>query len=243
LHNSAKKNTLLKTQLSDPRYLRVELTEVNTLVSDIDNSRKVNASGLKKISSFTELKALLSDVDDYVKRSEEKLTLLERQLAILRNETSAYTMMVYALKGEVDIRDEDVVSLSSSLKEFQLQNSQLLDSIRFQENRADGLYTHIEDKQRKLSVLETKMIAMENDFKRTEAEVYYAKAQLVEESGRKVRLAPQKRKQSYAEALELYRKAYSLGKKEAAQNISALEHTLGLVTNTSDSRQTTDRRW
>jgi chromosome segregation ATPase len=160
-------NTLLKTQLSDPRYLRVELTEVNTLVSDIDNSRKVNASGLKKISSFTELKARLSDVDDYVKRSEEKLTLLERQLAVLRNETSAYTMMVYALKGEVDIRDEDVVSLSSSLKEFQLQNSQLLDSVRFQENRADGLYTHIEDKQRKLSVLETKMIAMENDFKRT----------------------------------------------------------------------------
>jgi septal ring factor EnvC (AmiA/AmiB activator) len=236
-------NALLKSILDDPRFLRAELAEVNMIVDDIDATRKVNASERQNITSFVEFKARLNDVHNHIKKSEQKLRSLEKELTVLRNETSAYTMMVYALKGEVSIRDEDVVVLSSTLKNFQQKNAELLDSVRFQEDRAAGLHSHIEDKQRKLSALETKMIAMENDFKRTEAEVYYAKGQLLEESARKVRLAPQKRKQSFTEALELYRKAYTLGKKEAAKNISILEQSLGVNSNTSVSRQAPELKW
>jgi len=57
----------------------------------------------------------------------------------------------------------------------------------------------------------------------SEADAYFARAQAVEETANRTKLAPKKKKASYQEAIELYKKSLSLGKKEAQAKITALQ--------------------
>lgn len=165
-----------------------------------------------------------------------ELSKIQRQLGRFRHENSAYTMMVDALKGEVGIRDGELTQLTSSISEYETANQRLLDSIRFHESRATDLHLNVGEKQQQLNLLETRMQRLESEFRLTEAEVYFAKAQLVEQDARRTKLAPQKKKQTYSEALELYRKAYTLGKKEAQENIHNLEGTVSPSASIADDK-------
>jgi hypothetical protein len=62
--------------------------------------------------------------------------------------------------------------------------------------------------------------------KMSEADAYYARAQAVEEAANRTKLAPRKKKETLREAVELYKKALSLGKNEAQDNITSLEKKL-----------------
>jgi hypothetical protein len=48
----------------------------------------------------------------------------------------------------------------------------------------------------------------------------------VEEAAKRTKLAPQKKRDTYKEALELYKKSLSLGKQEAKEKIAELEKKL-----------------
>jgi hypothetical protein len=56
-----------------------------------------------------------------------------------------------------------------------------------------------------------------------EADSYFARATAVEEAANRTKLAPRKKKETYKEAIELYKKALSMGKQEAQDKITALE--------------------
>ena len=81
----------------------------------------------------------------------------------------------------------------------------------------------ISEKQQELLLLEARIEAMVNSFKVTEADAYYARARAVEEAAKRTKLAPQKKNDTYREALELYKRALSLGKQEAKEDIADLE--------------------
>ena len=84
----------------------------------------------------------------------------------------------------------------------------------------------ITEKQQELLLLEARIEAMVNSFKVTEADAYYARARAVEEAARRTKLAPNKKRETYKEALELYKRSLSLGKQEAKTDIANLEKKL-----------------
>jgi hypothetical protein len=57
----------------------------------------------------------------------------------------------------------------------------------------------------------------------SEADSYFMRAQAVEEAANRTKLAPKKKKDTLKEAIELYKKALSLGKTEAQDKITELE--------------------
>jgi hypothetical protein len=71
--------------------------------------------------------------------------------------------------------------------------------------------------------LEQKIQQVQLQSKINEADSYYARAQAVEETGNRTKLAAKKKKETYKEAIELYRKSLSLGKSEAQAKIDELE--------------------
>ena len=87
----------------------------------------------------------------------------------------------------------------------------------------NDLQNKITAKQQELALLQAKGDEMIENFKVSEAEAFYARAKSVEEAARRTRLAPHKKRETYREALELYQKSLSLGKKEAQANIDALQ--------------------
>ena len=216
-------NDSLKKELENRLAYSAVIFEVTTLLDSIDISRRLLKADLKRGTNYNELSARLRDINRYVKQSEEKIATIEKELRISRNESFAYTMMANAYKGEVGIRDGEVHELESAVAGYQDVNEGLLDSVKFQGSMINDMVANIEQKEHALSALESKVHQLERDFRLTEAEVYYARARLVEEAAHRTKLAPQKRRQSFTEALELYRKAYSLGKEDAKRNIITLE--------------------
>jgi hypothetical protein len=81
----------------------------------------------------------------------------------------------------------------------------------------------ISKKQQELLLLESRIEAMVRNFKLTEADAYYARARAVEEAANRTKLAPNKKRETYKEALELYKRSLSLGKEEARKDIANLE--------------------
>ena len=59
-----------------------------------------------------------------------------------------------------------------------------------------------------------------------EADAYFKQAQAVEETAKRTKFAPRKKKRTRQEALELYKMALFLGKEEAQPRIAALEKKL-----------------
>jgi chromosome segregation ATPase len=231
-------NDSLRNELKVKNFMAAGMRDVNSLLDSIDINRNLLTTELKKISTVEELTSRLVDINNYVKRSEKKIATIQEQLRHSRNEAFAYTMMVDALKGEVIIRDGEVVHLTSAVSNYQNANRNLIDSVKFHEEKISDMHLSVSEKQKQLALLESKVHSLEKDFKLTEAEVYYARARLLEEAARRTRLAPQKRKQTFTEALELYRKAYALGKDEAKVNIELLEGNVSASLSTSNPNQT-----
>jgi hypothetical protein len=56
----------------------------------------------------------------------------------------------------------------------------------------------------------------------SEADAFYARAVAMEEAANRTKLAPRKKRETLKEALELYKKALSLGRTDAQKKIDQL---------------------
>jgi hypothetical protein len=81
----------------------------------------------------------------------------------------------------------------------------------------------IEAKTQELALIEARVQELMIQSKMTEADAYFARAQAVEEAANRTKLAPRKKKETFKEAIELYKKALSMGKNEAQERITELE--------------------
>ncbi len=103
------------------------------------------------------------------------------------------------------------------------ENQNLSQTIQLQEDELSSKEDQIHEKEEELALIEARIQELLINSKVSEADAYYARAQAVEETANRTVLAPKKKKASYQEAIDLYKKALSLGKKEAKAKISALE--------------------
>ena len=84
----------------------------------------------------------------------------------------------------------------------------------------------IRTKEEELAVSENRIQEMIVNQKMSEADAYFKQAQAVEETANRTKLAPKKKKASIRQAIDLYKKALSLGKQEAQAKITELEGKL-----------------
>jgi chromosome segregation ATPase len=202
------------------------LNDVKGLLDSIDISRHAMRTELNQGTTYQELSTRLHGINQFVKRSEEKITILEKKLKSVESDASAYVMMIDALKGELEFRSAEIESLQKMVSKYQNDNKGLVNAIKLKESEMTEMYARIEAKQQELLLLEAKVDELVEKFKVSEAEAYYTRAKAVEEAARRTKLAPHKKRETYREALELYKKAYSLGKEEANTDIKILEKKL-----------------
>jgi chromosome segregation ATPase len=219
-------NDSLRSEL-ETRYSVVStMGDIKVLLDSIDESRKALHLNLNEGTTFQDFSSRLGNINNYVKRTEEKITTIEKELKSTRGKASAYMMMVSALKDELSIRASEVEELENQVNNYKKENTGLLKTVKLQENELGDMHAKLTTKQQELSFIEAKVDELVENFKFTEAEAYYARAQAVEEAGKRTKLAPQKKKETYREALELYNKALSLGKEEAKEKITELQKKL-----------------
>jgi uncharacterized coiled-coil protein SlyX len=216
-------NDSLRAELETRYSVVVTMKDIKVLLDSIDISRNALHLNLNEGTTYQEFSSRLVNINDYVKRTEDKIAGIEKQLKASKGKASAYMMMVDALRDELQIRATEVEDLEAQVNNYKSENKGLLKTVKLQENTIGEMHSQIATKQQELSLIEAKVDEMVENFKVTEAEAFFARAQAVEEAARRTKLAPSKKKETYREAIELYNKALALGKTEARAKISELE--------------------
>lgn len=212
-------NDSLKKELDSRNLVFMALKNADRLLDSIDVNRRFQQKNIGG-PIHQRLDIRLNHLNQYVKFSEKKISHIEKELKSARNESLAYLMMADALKGEVVIGVEEIEQLEDTLVKYQELTTGLSWDVQSSEAAMIDFYSQLHARETQLETLEEKIREM---VKLTEAETYYVRAKSVEAKAQKLRLAPLRKRESFMEALELYRKAYSLGKKEAHRHILELE--------------------
>lgn len=216
-------NDSLRNEL-DTRHAMVGIMrDVKGLIDSIDASRHVLRADLGEGMTYDNFSSRLKNINEYVKKTQDKIKTVEKELRSSNRKVEAYLMMMDALKSELQIRIQEVASLEEAVDQYKAENKGLLQTVKLQQVEMTELQSKIDAKQQELTLLEAKVKEMVGTFKMSEADAYYARAKAVEEAANRTRLAPRKKKETYKEALELYKKSLSLGKQEAKSNIAQLE--------------------
>jgi hypothetical protein len=216
-------NDSLRRELQTRYSVVVTMRDIKYLIDSIDLNRNALHADLNEGTTYEDFTARMEDINAYVIKTESKIDTVEKELRESKGEAGAYMMMVDALKGELSDRALEIHALEKQVKDYKLENKGLVKTVRLQEDQIIEMRSRIETKQQELSLIDAKVTEMINTFKVSEAEAYYARGQAVEEAANRTRLAPNKKRETYKEAIELYRKALSLGKDEAQANITGLE--------------------
>jgi chromosome segregation ATPase len=213
----------LKVELETSQRLASTLMEVGELMDSIDASRQLLRINMVEGTTYENYTARMRDINKYVKETEKKIDELEKALKKSRGSVSAYAKQVTKLKADLEAKTNEIIALQEQVEKYRNENRNLSDLATMLEDQLADKEMQIRAKEQELALLESRIQQVMIQSKVSEADATYARAQALEEAANRTKLAPKKKKETLREALELYRKAYSLGKKEAAQKISELE--------------------
>ena len=117
------------------------------------------------------------------------------------------------LKADLETKTHEIAALQEQVDKYRNENQNLITTVGMQEAELADKSSEIETKTQELALIEARVQEIMIQSKMTEADAYYARGQAVEEAAARTKLAPRKKKETLREAVELYKKALSLGKK------------------------------
>ncbi|MBX7125313.1 MAG: hypothetical protein K1X47_06445 [Cyclobacteriaceae bacterium] len=216
----------LKTELQNAQELGKTLSEVGVLMDSIDANRQLLRVNMVEGTTYDDYSSRMKDLNKYVKTTEKKIEDLEKALRKSKSNANAFSATIAKLKSDLEKKNAEIVALQEKVAELGNQNENMKITIDLQQSELSDKQAQIEAKQQELTLIENRIQELMIQSKVSEADQTYARAQAVEEAANRTKLAPRKKKQTLNEALDLYKKALSLGKKEADAKIGELEKRL-----------------
>jgi len=212
----------LKSALQDNQKFVQTLQEVGTLMDSIDANRQLLRVNMVEGTTYTDYTARMKDINNYVKDTQNKIEDLEKALKKSKGNANAYAATIKKLKADLESRNKEIAALNAQVQDLKNQNVELINTSNLQQAEINDKTAQIESKKQELDLLNEKIQQVQLQSKVSEADSYYARAEAVEEAANRTKLAPRKKKDTYKEAIELYKKALSLGKQEAQAKIDLL---------------------
>ncbi len=213
----------LTVELETSQRVAETLQEVGTLMDSIDANRQLLRVNMVEGTTYDNYTARMKDLNNYVRETEAKIEDLEKQLKKSKGSANAFAATIKKLKAELVNKSEEIIALQEKVEMQRNENQNLSQTIKLQEDELFEKEEQIKAKEEELALIEEKIQELMINSKVSEADAYYARALAVEETANRTKLAPKKKKASYQEAIKLYKKSLSLGKKEAQAKITELE--------------------
>ncbi|MBS1680148.1 MAG: hypothetical protein JST48_00400 [Bacteroidetes bacterium] len=212
----------LKSELQTNQKFVQTLQEVGTLMDSIDANRQLLRVNMVEGTSYADYTARMKDINNYVKDTQGKIEDLEKSLKRSKGTANAYAATIKKLKADLESKNEEISKLQELVASMSSENQNLITTNGLQQAEINDKTAQIEAKKQELALLDEKIQQIQVQSKVSEADSYFARGQAVEEAANRTKLAPRKKKETYKEAIELYKKALSLGKTEAQARIDAL---------------------
>lgn len=219
-------NEELKAELARAQMAVSTLEEVGTLMDSIDKARNVLKLELEAGTNYEDYLQRMNDINNYVTDTEAKIDQLEEELNKSSTKNQSYIRTISRLKREVGIKAKEIEGLHVSVEKYKKENTTLLNAVEIQEAEIVDLSEEIELKMEELEFIEVRVQEMMKSAQMTEADSYYALGEALEEAAKRTKLAPKKKKETYREAIEYYKKSLAFGREDAQEKIEALEQKI-----------------
>src|SRR6187551_1918857 len=197
----------LKVELEASQKVAATLNEVGILMDSIDASRQLLRVNMVEGTTYDDYKSRMKDINGYVKDTQKKIDDLEKSLSSSQSKNSTNAKLIKKLKGDIETKSKEIASLQEQVDKFRSENQNLITTVGMQEAELSDKSAQIETKNQELALIEARVQEMMIQSKMSEADAYFARGQAVEEAARRNQLAPNKKKETYKEKIELYKKA------------------------------------
>jgi chromosome segregation ATPase len=213
----------LKVELQTSQQFAQTLQEVSVLMDSIDANRQLLRVNMVEGTTYENYTERMKDINNYVKSTQKKIEDLEGALKKSKGSNNVLNATITKLKADLEARNKEIATLNEHVEKLRNENQNLITTVGLQEAELMDKEAQIAAKQQELALIEARIQELMIASKMSEADSYYARAQAVEEAANRTKLAPRKKKETLKEAIELYKKALSLGKQEAQARIAELE--------------------
>lgn len=213
----------LKFELQTTQELAQTLTDVGVLMDSIDASRQLLRVNMVEGTTYDDYSSRMKDINNYVKDTQSKIEDLEKALKKSKGSSNAFSATIKKLKADLEERSKEITNLQGQVEQLSNENRNLITTTELQEAELSDKEAQIEAKGQELALIEARVQEIMIQSKMSEADSYYARGEAVEEAANRTKLAPKKKRETLKEALELYKKAQSLGNANAQAKIVLLE--------------------
>ncbi|MBL7864807.1 MAG: hypothetical protein JNK10_08035 [Cyclobacteriaceae bacterium] len=213
----------LQNELQVSQQMSKTLQEVGTLMDSIDANRQLLRVNVIEGTTYSDYTSRMKDLNNYVKETQSKISDLEKSLKKSKANANASANIIKKLRADLEKRDGEIKALQQRVDELGNLNANMKVTIDMQEAELNDKQMQIDEKTQELALIEARIQELMIQSKMSEADSYFARGEAVEEAANRTKLAPRKKKETYKEALELYKKALSLGSDKAQAKITALE--------------------
>lgn len=216
----------LSVELTTAQQMASTLVEVGALMDSIDASRQMLRINMVEGTSYEDYTSRMKELNNYVKDTEKKINDLENELKKSQGTSSSYARQIKKLRDDLQAKTTEIAALQEQVEKYRNENQNLINLAEMQSQDLADKEAQIMAKEQELALIEARIQELMIQSKVSEADAYFARAQAVEEAANRTKLAPRKKKETLQEAVELYKKALSLGKQEAEAKIAELEKKL-----------------
>lgn len=216
----------LNLELERSHQMARTLVEVGILLDSIDESRQLLRINMVEGTTYSDYTTRMENINDHIKETQRKLENLERTAKSAAGQSKELSRAISRLRADLESKTQEVSLLQEQVEKYRNENQNLVNIVGLQEAEIADKQTQIDAKNQELAYIEARVQELMLQSKISEADAYFTRAAAVEEAANRTRLAPKKKKETLREALDLYKKALSLGKVEAQAKIEELENRL-----------------
>lgn len=213
----------LQVELNASQQTAGMLQEVSIMLDSIESSRVNLRSGVVEGTDYKDYAGRMKNLNTYIQQTQSKLDEMETSLKNSKASSSKYASMVKKLKADLETSTQQVAALQIEVENYRADNQYLAKSVVEKDSLITVNSEVIKVREQDIAALETKVQDITTNATTTQADLLYAQGQALETAADRTKLAPRKKKETQREALELYKKSYSLGKEEAKAKIEELE--------------------
>jgi chromosome segregation ATPase len=213
----------LQVELNASQQTAGMLQEMSIMLDSIESSRVNLRSGVVEGTDYKDYAGRMKNLNTYIQQTQSKLDEMETSLKNSKASSSKYASMVKKLKADLETSTQQVAALQIEVENYRADNQYLAKSVVEKDSLITVNSEVIKVREQDIAALETKVQDITTSATTTQADLLYAQGQALETAADRTKLAPRKKKETQREALELYKKSYSLGKEEAKVKIEELE--------------------
>jgi uncharacterized protein YhaN len=213
----------LRAELETSQEFAQTLQEVGVMMDSIDANRQLLRVNMVEGTTYEDYSSRMKDINNYVKDTQRKIEDLEKSLKKSKGATNTYAATIKKLKADLEAKNAEILELQQQVDRYRNENENLVTTVTLQSKEIDDQEAELQTKRQELALIESRIQELMVQGKVNEADQYFARAQAIELAANRTKLAPRKKKETFKEAIELYKKALSLGKAEAQAKIDELE--------------------